>query len=245
MPGFIVQRAFRVVIAVVVVAAAVSGWGVASVVQERSFQNLQVLGAVPPGQVELIMQAISLSLGVECVHCHEPGAFEQDTKPPKDAARAMIRMVEAMSLTTFEVLEVPSCWTCHRGSVIPEIVPPPLEFPIDPSPGPFSSSMAPAGEIYENVIVHASLPANELRDVMASYTRALGVGCDHCHTPGDWASDAAIVKQLTRVMSEMQGNLSRDVFEGQELVSCWTCHRGETRPQSNMPAELIPALAND
>ena len=244
MPAPIVQCPFRLVVVVgVVLAAASAVAGTETTQEERPFQNLQILDGAPPEQVALIMQAMSLSLGVECVHCHRPGAFELDTEPAKEIARSMMRMVAALGSTTFEVLEVPSCWTCHRGSVTPVVVPPLLEFPVEQPFGPFLSSTDPAGDVYENVITHASLPAIELREVMASYTRALGVGCDHCHVPGEWASDEIIGKQLTRIMAEMQRNLDRDVFDGEERISCWTCHRGEVTPQSNMPPRLIPELA--
>ena len=208
-------------------------------------ENLQVLGGVPAEQLQQIMDAVGLSLGVECVHCHEPGAFALDDKPEKQTARQMMRMVETLSSTTFEFLEVPSCWTCHRGAVVPESIPPALPFPLDPPAGPFSDSTGASGVVYRNVVTHAQLPANELRDVMGGYTRALGVGCDHCHVPGDWASDANIVKQLTRVMSDMQSDLAPNLVDGPDQVTCWTCHRGEVTPQSNMPPELIPVLAND
>jgi photosynthetic reaction center cytochrome c subunit len=75
---------------------------------------------------------------------------------------------------------------------------------------------------------------------MAEFTRALGVGCDHCHLQRDWSSDENILKPLTRVMITMQESLRSEFFEGRDAVSCWTCHRGEAMPQSNLPAALLP-----
>ncbi len=224
-------------------AGAVTG---AANAQAEGGVNLQVLEGVPPDQLQSIMEATAVSLGVECEHCHVPAAFELDEKPAKTTAREMIRMVGSLSSTWFELLESPSCWTCHRGAVSPEAVPPPLlDSTLNEAPfGPFSESTLPAGEVYENVRVHGTIPANELRGVMASYTRALGVGCDHCHIAGDWASDENVLKELTRFMVEAERGMVADHLSGNDAVSCWTCHRGEATPQSNLPPALMPDPGN-
>ncbi len=210
--------------------------------QTEAGVNLQILEGVPPDRLQSIMEAMAVSLGVECEHCHVPEAFALDEKPAKTTAREMMRMVGSLSSTWFELLESPSCWTCHRGAVSPEVVPPPLlDSTVNEAPfGPFSESTSPAGEVYENVRVHAAIPANELRGVMASYTRALGVGCDHCHVAGDWASDEIVLKELTRFMVEAERWVVAGHLSGNDAVSCWTCHRGEATPQSNLPPALMP-----
>lgn len=55
-------------------AVAVTGAGYQ---QTEDALNLEVLEGVPPGQLQLIMEATAVSLGVECEHCHVAGAFEQ------------------------------------------------------------------------------------------------------------------------------------------------------------------------
>ncbi len=202
-------------------------------------RNLQVLTGVPLDQVRQFMQAVSASLGVECEHCHVAGSFELDTIPAKETARAMMRMAATLGETTFELLDAPSCWTCHRGSPVPESVPPPLLIPFDPPPGPFSESVSPAQDVYANIQVHAGLPASELREVMGGYGRALGVGCDHCHQPGDWAGDANVLKPLTRAMEEMQRAATRELGLDEGRITCWTCHRGVATPETQLPADLL------
>lgn len=212
--------------------------------QVADFRNLEVLGGVAPPQMAIIMQATSVSLGVDCDHCHVPGDFARDDIPAKATARNMMRMVERLSSTTFELLEAPSCWTCHRGSTLPEASLPPPAAPIDAPFEPFSDSTRPAGEIYENVQVYEALRANELGDVMAAFTRALGVGCDHCHVPGDWASEGNVLKQLTRIMVEVERSIAAEPGIGDGAVTCWTCHRGAVTPRSNIPPGLMPRPEN-
>jgi hypothetical protein len=102
--------------------------------------NLQVLPKdIPRPQLLQAMQAFNQALGVQCSHCHQfigPGDpmndMASDVKPQKNAARAMIRMVQAINpqvqqgvSKTAETAVRVGCWTCHRGQAIPE-APPPL-----------------------------------------------------------------------------------------------------------------------
>ena len=101
--------------------------------------NLQVFpkDAARP-QVLQAMQAFSAALGVTCAHCHVfngPGDpmndMASDTKPTKNVARAMMRMVREINPTVQKA--VPSkatdqvaavgCATCHRGKAIPIVEP--------------------------------------------------------------------------------------------------------------------------
>src|SRR5262245_57208117 len=101
--------------------------------------NLQVVpkDAARP-QVLQAMQAFSAALGVTCAHCHVfngPGDpmndMASDTKPTKNVARAMMRMVREInpsvqkavpSKATDQVAAV-GCATCHRGKAIPVVEP--------------------------------------------------------------------------------------------------------------------------
>jgi hypothetical protein len=106
-------------------------------------QNLQVLPKdIPRPQLLQTMQAFNQALGVQCSHCHQfngPGDptndMASDVKPQKNAARAMIRMVQAVNpqvatavSKTPETATRVGCWTCHRGQVTPE-TPPALPAP--------------------------------------------------------------------------------------------------------------------
>lgn len=203
--------------------------------------NLEILNGVGPAELNRIMEATSASLGVECTFCHVEGDYASDAVGAKRRAREMMRMVVAMSEPgrgTFELLESPSCWTCHRGGTQPAIRP--LAEAPAPVPDVFSQSADPAGDVYENVTVFAEVPANQLREVMTGFRTALGVGCDHCHVPGNWAADDRIEKLMARVMADMRWNLEGTYFMGRTAVTCWTCHRGQTTPQTSLPAGLLP-----
>jgi hypothetical protein len=102
-------------------------------------QNLQVFAKdTPRAQVVQAMQNFSAALGVTCNHCHVfngPGDpmndFAGDTKPTKNVARAMMRMVREINPAVQK--SVPSkaadqiaavgCATCHRGAAIPVVAP--------------------------------------------------------------------------------------------------------------------------
>ena len=121
--------------------------------------NLQVFpkDAARP-QVLQAMQAFSAALGVTCAHCHVfngPGDpmndMASDTKPTKNVARAMMRMVREInpsvqkavpSKATDQVAAV-GCATCHRGKAIPIVEPGSPGAP--PPPRGAGPGAAPAG----------------------------------------------------------------------------------------------------
>ena len=97
--------------------------------------NLQVLPKdIPRPQLLQTMQAFNQALGVQCNHCHQfvgpndpMNDMASDVKPQKNAARAMLRMVQAINPQvassvnkTAETAVRVGCWTCHRGQAIPE-----------------------------------------------------------------------------------------------------------------------------
>ena len=60
---------------------------------------------------------------------------------------------------------------------------------------------------------YVTTPAEDLADVMESYSIALGVGCDYCHVPGNFASDEKVSKLLARRMLEIQMEVQDEFFE--------------------------------
>jgi Photosynthetic reaction centre cytochrome C subunit len=102
-------------------------------------QNLQVLPKdMARGQVLQIMQNFSAALGVTCNHCHvfvgpnDPmNDFAGDTKPTKNVARAMMRMVREINPSVQKSVPAKAadqvaqvgCATCHRGAAIPVVAP--------------------------------------------------------------------------------------------------------------------------
>jgi hypothetical protein len=69
-------------------------------------------------------------------------------------------------------------------------------------------------------------------NVMFSIPTALGVRCDFCHNMEDRASDEKPQKVTARKMMEMVKNINATTFNGDQKVTCWTCHRGQQKPEA-------------
>ncbi len=89
---------------------------------EQTQKNIRVLHGLPTSQLIPVMAAMANSLGVTCAHCHT-NDWESDDKPPKDAARRMIRMTLDTNRVFYEAKAVITCNTCHRGADLPVGVP--------------------------------------------------------------------------------------------------------------------------
>jgi hypothetical protein len=124
---------------------------------EQTKKNIKVLTGVPSSQLIPIMTVMANSLGVTCAYCHE-SAWESDAKPPKEAARRMIRMVRSINDGQYNGATVITCNTCHRGRTSTVDVP----------------SLADAGynRVSESRVVHPTLPPAE--ELFAAYIRAWG-----------------------------------------------------------------------
>lgn len=90
---------------------------------EEVYKNIKILKGVPSDQLIPSMQFITAALGVQCQFCHVDGHFDQDDKPPKEAARHMMQMMFAIDKDNFHGHTEVTCNTCHRGSVHPMSVP--------------------------------------------------------------------------------------------------------------------------
>ena len=94
--------------------------GQAPKMAEEVYKNIQVLKGVPADLVFPIMEVFEDSLTVNCFHCHAMGSGnEVDTKPQKLLARMMMKMVLSLNKDHFGGRVATSCYTCHRGTVIP------------------------------------------------------------------------------------------------------------------------------
>jgi hypothetical protein len=103
----------------------------------------------------------------------------------------------------------------------------------------------PVEQTRKNIQVLKGLPESQLFPVMNFISNALGVNCGHCHvrTGETWEfeKDDKPAKLTARKMVLMQFDInkgSRDIFGSTGAVTCFTCHRGQTKP-AVMP--LLPA----
>jgi Photosynthetic reaction centre cytochrome C subunit len=63
------------------------------------------------------------------------------------------------------------------------------------------------------------------------FTASLGVKCNHCHANG-FEKDDKPEKQTARRMINMVFDLNKGKFDGRDAITCYTCHRGQTKPDS-------------
>ena len=92
-----------------------------------------------------------------------------------------------------------------------------------------------AEQVYKNIQVLTGLPASQLDGVMYFMTASLGVECAYCHT-NPWDSDEKTAKLTTRRMIQMMRTINKENFSGNNVVNCYTCHRGQTQTATSPPA---------
>ena len=92
---------------------------------DKTPKNLKVLDLTSTKDVKKYMKMISKDLGVKCKYCHDMNDKSSNTDK-KEIARFMMRMVQTQNDSVFnwEGASQISCWTCHRGSTMPEFVRP-------------------------------------------------------------------------------------------------------------------------
>jgi hypothetical protein len=88
---------------------------------------------------------------------------------------------------------------------------------------------------FKNVQLLKDLPASRFFDTMRSFSASLGVDCEHCHVQGHFDSDDKNEKKMARKMITMTHNIDHEVFQDHPVVRCYTCHRGNEKPVSQIP----------
>jgi Photosynthetic reaction centre cytochrome C subunit len=102
-------------------------------------------------------------------------------------------------------------------------------------------------------VLASTTTVRELLPVMKGFTQGLGVRCQHCHvykgenpddlSSFDFASDEKAAKVTTRSMMRMSRVINDELLKGvgeaaatgESKVTCYTCHRGDTRPLNKRP----------
>ena len=93
----------------------------------------------------------------------------------------------------------------------------------------------------KNIKVLTGMPQSQLIPVMNFFAASMGRRCNYCHVNNqgqwDYASDAKPEKTAAREMVKLVLDINKTTDRLKlDPVSCYTCHRGRTSPQS------IPAL---
>ncbi len=103
---------------------------------------------------------------------------------------------------------------------------------------PLAAQDAPPPQSKGPAMVHKNLKIlkdDEVRPMMGAFRVSLGVQCTFCHTMGDFASDENPHKDKARMMIAMMRDANAKFEDGKEHVTCYTCHRGKTAPESAPP----------
>jgi len=132
-----------------------------------------------------------------------------------------------------------------------------------PAPAPAAPAAAPRGNpdapanMKNRKVLPATITHRELGQTMRSFALSLGVRCGYCHvgpengplSAFDFASDANPHKDIARGMVRMAMGINEQlpkIAEKDSKVSCYSCHRGATKPAlvpPEPPAAAPPAAA--
>jgi photosynthetic reaction center cytochrome c subunit len=97
-------------------------------------------------------------------------------------------------------------------------------------------------DVFKNIQVLKGIPVDEFMGTMGVFTTSLSLCCGNCHTGAGtsnpkWEDDPPR-KRTARAMIAMVQNINRTNFGGRQVVTCWTCHRGQTAPAVTPPLDF-------
>ena len=103
-----------------------------------------------------------------------------------------------------------------------------------------------AEEVFKNIQVLKGIPVDQFMATMGFFSSSLGLNCTDCHSydsGGDWAkyADDTPLKRTARRMVTMMQQINETNFGGRQMVTCNTCHRGHTVPDTTAEAAAPPA----
>jgi photosynthetic reaction center cytochrome c subunit len=98
-----------------------------------------------------------------------------------------------------------------------------------------------AEQAFRNIQALKGVPASQLQQVMALFTGSLGVKCSYCHT-NSFDKDDKPTKLAARRMIQMVFDLNRGNFGVKDAVTCYTCHRGQPKPDNVLALGTNPWL---
>lgn len=117
------------------------------------------------------------------------------------------------------------------------------------APGNVATDQGPAQKpllsdaVFKNVQLLKGIPVGEFMDTMGFFSASIGSNCVHCHVDDSlthWEKFAEDVprKQTARRMIRMVDAINKANFGGQKVLTCYSCHRGDLRPEA-VPSLLV------
>ena len=98
-------------------------------------------------------------------------------------------------------------------------------------------------DVFKNVQALKGIGVDDFMLTMGIMSAAVGSDCVGCHPSAgtdhvDWALDTPR-KRTARRMVQMVTAINRDNFNGRQVVTCWTCHRGRDRPVTTLTLDAV------
>ena len=97
-------------------------------------------------------------------------------------------------------------------------------------------------QVFKNIQVLKGIRVDEFMGTMGVFTTSLSLCCGNCHTGAGtedpkWEDDPPR-KKTARAMVTMVNDLNQKNFNGRQVVTCWTCHRGQLSPSVTPPLDF-------
>jgi hypothetical protein len=207
---------------------------------EQAFKNVQVLRGIPVKEFMETMGFFAAALSLNCSDCHSGGgdwaSYAEDT-PIKQTTLRMILMVNAINRANFSGAPAVTCYTCHRGSPRPKVIPslaqqyaePADEDPDEIALNPFVRVTITAEQILDRYIQATGGAAAAAR--LTSYTAKgtyEGFDSDFEQVPVDIYARAP---DMRATVTHMRGGDSTVTYDGREA---WAA-----APQDLTPVTLL------
>ena len=135
------------------------------ILSEQAFKDVQVLRGIPVKEFMETMGFFAAALSLNCTDCHGEASGSSwaryaDDTPLKRTSRRMILMMNAINKANFGGAPYVTCYTCHRGSQRPKVIPslaqqystPPDEDPDEIEPHPAVRATMTAEQILDRYI---------------------------------------------------------------------------------------------
>ena len=103
-------------------------------------------------------------------------------------------------------------------------------------------------DVFKNIQVLRGIPVKEFMGTMGFFAASLSLNCTDCHvseSSNSWAryADDTQLKNTARRMVLMMNAINKGNFEGMRMVTCYSCHRGNQRPEITPSLGRIPLEA--
>ena len=98
-----------------------------------------------------------------------------------------------------------------------------------------------ADSVFLNIKLFKNISAERMVRLMdEGWSKALGVGCNHCHNVKKWSDEAKPEKQLGRDMAAMTTKINKEMLQtmkgldDKSSINCTSCHHGRKHPAKRL-----------